>query len=115
MDGDDLRDLTENKDYSRKGREANIERAQNISQYLNNKGHDVIVSLVAPYETLRQSFKDRLDGEVKEFYVHTTNIRGRENFHSDEYESPKQDFKDIDTTDVPVESSLVEIINYLNI
>lgn len=113
VDGDDLRDLTENKDYSRKGREANIQRAQNIAQYLNNKGFDVVVSLVAPYEEIRQSFKDRLQGEVKEFYVHTEEIRGREHFHSDEYESPKKDFLSVDTTNTPVEQSLKEIINYL--
>jgi sulfate adenylyltransferase len=115
VDGDDLRSLTDNKDYSRKGREANIERAQNISQYLNNKGYDVVVSLVAPYEEMRQNFKNRLDGEVKEFYVHTTEIRGREHFHSDEYEKPTEDYLDLDTTDTPVESSLVEIINYIKL
>ena len=70
---------------------------------------------MAPYENMRQSFKTRLGDEVKEFFVHTTEIRGREHFHSDEYEQPKKDFLDVDTTDVPVESSLVEIINYSNI
>ena len=113
VDGDDLRDLTENKDYSRKGREANIERAQNIAQYLNNKGNDVVVSLVAPYENIRQSFKDRMGSEIAEFYVYTSDIRGREHFHSDDYEKPTKDFLPVDTTGVPVESSLVEIINYL--
>lgn len=115
VDGDDLRDLTENKDYSRKGREANIERAQNISQYLNNKGNDVVVSLVAPYENIRQSFKDRLGDDISEFYVYTSEVRGREHFHSDEYEKPTKEFLSVDTTDTPVESSLIEIINFLKI
>jgi adenylylsulfate kinase-like enzyme len=115
VDGDDLRDLTENKDYSRKGREANIERAQNIAQYLNNKGYDVVVSLVAPYENIRQSFKNRMGSEIAEFYVYTSEVRGREHFHSDDYEVPKQDFLSLDTTDTPVEASLIEIINYLKI
>jgi len=64
---------------------------------------------------MRQNFKNRLDGEVKEFYVHTTEIRGREHFHSDEYEKPTEDYLDLDTTDTPVESSLVEIINYIKL
>ena len=115
VDGDDLRDLTENKDYSRKGREANIERAQNIAQYLNNKGHDVVVSLVAPYENIRQSFKNRMGDDIAEFYVYTTEVRGREHFHSDDYEKPTQNYLDVDTTGTPVEASLLEIINYLNI
>jgi energy-coupling factor transporter ATP-binding protein EcfA2 len=34
VDGDDLRALTTNEDYSREGREANIRRAQTIAHYL---------------------------------------------------------------------------------
>ena len=38
IDGDDLRDLFQNKDYSRKGREANIRLGMSIAAYLINKG-----------------------------------------------------------------------------
>ena len=37
VDGDDLRDITVNKDYSRKGRENNIKTAQKIAKFLFNK------------------------------------------------------------------------------
>ena len=40
IDGDDLRDLFDNKDYSEVGRKKNIELAQQIAQYLNNKNED---------------------------------------------------------------------------
>ena len=53
IDGDDLRDLFENKDYSDLGRRKNIELAQQIAQYLHNKGEDVLVSLVSPYKDQR--------------------------------------------------------------
>ena len=46
LDGDDLRELTVNKDYSEKGRIQNIRNAQMITQYLHNNGCDVVVSLV---------------------------------------------------------------------
>ena len=49
VDGDDLRDLTVNKDYSIKGRIANVDTAQKISHYLHNNSDNVVVSLVSPY------------------------------------------------------------------
>jgi adenylylsulfate kinase len=96
IDGDDLREILINKDYTRKGRESNIRTAQSIALYLENKGFDVIVSLVSPYRELREEFKKRTN--VKEIYVHTKEIRGREDFHVD-YEEPINDFIDIDTGD----------------
>ena len=49
IDGDDLRKLTVNKDYSDKGRETNIRNAQMIAEYAHNNGCDVVVSVVAPF------------------------------------------------------------------
>jgi adenylylsulfate kinase len=112
IDGDDLRDLTSNKDYSRKGREMNIQRAQTIAQYLHNQGHDVIVSLVSPYLEIREEFKTRV-GDIIEFYVHTEEIRGREEFHSLDYEKPSENFVDIDTTGTLPEDSLEKIISHV--
>ena len=49
IDGDDLRKLTVNKDYSDKGRETNIRNAQMIAEYAHNNGCDVVVSVDAPF------------------------------------------------------------------
>ncbi len=49
IDGDDMRELFSNKDYSIKGRVENISTAQRIAHYLHNQGKDVIVALVSPY------------------------------------------------------------------
>ena len=54
VDGDDLRDITTNKDYSRQGREKNITTAQKIAHFLSNKDFIVIVALVAPYLNIRE-------------------------------------------------------------
>ena len=82
IDGDDLRDLFQNKDYSRKGREANIRLGMNIAAYLNHKKCIPIISLVSPYRFLREEFKSKYN--VIEVYLHTTEIRGRENFFVEE-------------------------------
>ncbi len=107
VDGDDLRALTANADYSPAGREANIRRAQDIALYLSRQGQVVIVAVVAPFRWLREEFKARAN--VKEVFVHTTEVRGREHFHSDEYGAPESDYLDVDTTDSPVESGVAEV------
>ena len=108
VDGDDLRALTANADYSRAGREANIRRAQTIAYYLQNQGHTVVVSLEAPYRDIREELKAAAD--VTEVYVHTTETRGREEKHASDYEAPLTNFIDIDTTGKSVEESLQEVI-----
>ena len=55
IDGDEMRELFTNKDYSINGRVVNVGTAQKIAHYLHNQGHDVIVSLVAPYIDQRGS------------------------------------------------------------
>ena len=113
IDGDELRSLFNNQKYGREGREENIKRAQDISKFILAQGHTVIVSLVAPYKELRESFKYDLGDLLVEFYVHTTDIRGREHFHTDEYEQPTENFIDIDTTNVDPQISLNKIIENL--
>ena len=111
VDGDDLRALTANADYSRAGREANIRRAQTIAHYLQNQGRTVVVSLVAPYRDIREELKAH--AQVTEVYVHTTEQRGREDKHAKDYEAPLANFIAIDTTGQAVEDSLKELLDQL--
>ena len=64
----------------------------------------MVVSLVAPYRALREEFKAR--ATVTEVYVHTTELRGREDKHASDYEPPLEGFIDIDTTSKSVEDAL---------
>ena len=48
IDGDKLRELFPNKDYSKEGREKNIQKAFDIAKYLESEGVDVVISLVSP-------------------------------------------------------------------
>jgi adenylylsulfate kinase-like enzyme len=108
VDGDDLRDVFNNKDYSEWGRRKNVERAQDIAQFLNSKG-DVVVSLVSPFKDQRDRFKGVVD--VTEIYVHTTEERGREHFHVSDYQPPSNNFIDVDTTNKTIYESLKEILD----
>ena len=113
IDGDDLRDLFDNKDYSEVGRRKNIELAQQISEYLHNKGKHVFVSLVSPYKDQRDKFKSKMGDNLIEVYVHTTEVRGREGYFVKEYEKPSGSFIDIDTTNVSIDDSANMILELI--
>lgn len=112
IDGDDLRAIFDNKDYSETGRRKNIELAQQLAHFLHNKGNNVVVSLVSPYKDQREEFKTKLGDSIKEFYVHTTEIRGRENFHVENYQQPTENYLNLDTTNISVEECLEKIKSY---
>lgn len=111
IDGDDMRELFSNKDYSIKGRVENVGTAQRIAHYLNNQGEDVIVSLVSPYIDQREDFKKLLGDNIKEIYVHTSEVRERDHFKSSAYIAPKEKFINIDTTVDTPEESLKKILD----
>jgi len=113
IDGDEMRELFTNKDYSIKGRVTNVDAAQKISHYLHNQGHDVIVSLVSPYIDQREEFKTIMGNNLVEVYIHTSESRERDHFKSDAYVCPKDNFIDIDTTIDNPQQSLEKLISQL--
>ena len=112
IDGDDIRELFDNKDYSEQGRRKNVELAQQISQYLSSKGKKVVVSLVSPYKDQRESFKKKMGNNLFEVYIHTTQPRGREDFFVKDYQPPTENFLSIDTTNEFVEESVYKVLDY---
>ena len=108
IDGDDLRGLSANVDYSEQGRINNIRTAQSIAMFLDNKEQNVVVSVIAPYKWLREEFKAR--HKVNEIYLHTTEIRGREHYFAEDYEPPTDNFLDLDTTKISVDECIDKIV-----
>ena len=114
IDGDILRKIIQNKDYSEAGRRQNITTAYNIAKYLDTtEDFDVIIAVVSPFLDLREKLK--LEANVIEIFLHTTNIRGRENFHVENYEYPESNFIDIDTTDVDELTSINEVLEKISL
>ena len=107
IDGDELRDLFQNFDYSSKGRIKNMQSVLDLCRFLDSKDFTVVVSVVAPYKNMRDSLKKT--NEVTEIYVHTDKIRGRENYFTKDYEPPTKNFIDIDTTEMTVMECLKKI------
>ena len=108
LDGDDLRSINKNKDYSKEGRIKNISTAISIVRFLANKDYLCIVSIVAPYRFLRNELKTEFS--FLEVYLHTKEIRGRENFFAKDYEVPLGEHLSIDTGKLSIEESTNEIL-----
>ena len=111
IDGDDIRELFDNKDYSKDGRMKNIQLAQQLSQYLHSRGKKVLVSLVSPYKDQRDVFKRKMGSDLLEIYVHTSEIRGRENFFVQDYEPPTENYIDVCTDNITIEECIDKIMD----
>ena len=102
IDGDDMRILFPNTDYSKEGRIKNIEKAFDIARYLNVKSKSVVISMVAPYRELREKLKN--DCEVSEVYLYTTKERGRESFFVSNFEKPLIQYNSVCTDGNPIKT-----------
>ena len=110
LDGDDLRSINQNKDYSKEGRIKNISTAISIMRFLANKKYICVVSIVAPYKFLRDELKDEFP--FLEVYLYTEDIRGREDFFAKDYEKPTDPkHLSIDTGKLNIKESLNAILN----
>lgn len=110
IDGDDLRHISSNKDYSKEGRIKNISTAISIARFLSNKKYTVIISIVAPYRFLRDELKEQFT--FLEVYLHTEQIRGREEYFAKDYEVPiDEKALFLDTGKLNIEESTNEILN----
>jgi len=107
LDGDDVRDVLDNKDYSLEGRRKNIQFAIDMARVLHEKDYIVICSFVSPYRDMREKLKEM--SEVKEFYLHSTRELRKEYWVKD-YEPPLENFTEINT-DKSEEETLDEILN----
>lgn len=110
IDGDTLRDLTLNYDYSEEGRKRNMSNANLIATYIDkSKQIDyTILSVVSPIAEIREELKTNND--VVFFYLQTSADRGRNAYHVNNFEIGDHPSQLIDT-DKPVEVCLIEIIH----
>jgi adenylylsulfate kinase len=111
IDGDVLRTITNNIDYSKEGRRKNIKTAIDLSIESDKLYDYTIVSLVSPFRDLRESLKADSNHTVFEIYLHS--IRFREGRMVDYYEPPLSNFLDIDTDKYTIQESIKLIKNYI--
>lgn len=109
IDGDNFRQLTENNDYSEKGRRLNIERMM-ITAIEHNHHYDyVIVAAVSPFKDQRDWIKTKAN--VKEIYL--TSSRQREGRMVDYYSPPTNNYLHIDTDTRSVVETQQKALTYI--
>jgi len=91
IDVDEFRALFSNSNYGKTGREENIKNANAVATFLNRMQEgDVVLSLVNPYQHLRDELKQNNIGQVVDILLVSTR-KLRNQFHVEEFEigSPK--------------------------
>ena len=110
LDGDHLREMFNDKDYSREGRIKNLNRASDIAKYLHYTNHKVVLSLVYPYEEARD-YLSKLSRDVRWIYLIYEEDRGRDEFKVKDFELPHMNEVDliINTSNTSIEDSVDKI------
>lgn len=113
IDGDELREILSNKNFSRAGREQNIRAANSIARFLSCKQRPVVIlAIVNPYAHLRAELKQVCDpGEVYEVYLESTREIRRE-FHVPDFEVGEPDLRL--NTDRPIIENVLEFSRSLD-
>ena len=114
IDGDELRELFSNKDYSREGRIKNLNRASDIAHYLHRHCNNIVLSLVYPYKEARD-YLNSLEDNVKWVHLVYEVDRGREEYHVKDFEYPTDDEAlHLNTEWLDVERCTAHILDYIN-
>lgn len=120
IDGDYLRKVFSDVDFSRNGRVKNLNRASDIAHYLSSTGVLVIMSLVYPYKECRDYLR-KLSNKIKWVYLtyNTEQKRGREEYHvldfemPDEIEKSDKNFIEYNTTDKNIDVTKLDILKFM--
>lgn len=113
IDGDKLRELFVNKDYSREGRIKNLNRASDIAHFLDSTGKNVVLSLVYPYKEARD-YLNSLSNKVWWIYLTYNGDRGRESFHVSDFDQPIcEKVLTINTSETSINHTIEKIKNYV--
>ena len=112
IDGDSLRKITRNVDYSKDGRRKNVKSAINLAINSDTSSNDyTVVALVSPFRDLRELLKNNSKHTVKEIYLHSSRLR--EGKMVEYYEQPLNNYLDIDTDKHTIEESIKLITHYI--
>ena len=112
IDGDDLRELFNNKDYSREGRLKNLNRASDIAHYLSRE-KPVILSLIYPYQEARD-YLNALHSDVKWCWLKTDEQRKNPQLQVEDFENPIKSINSIEiNTSEPIRSCLLHLLLFV--
>jgi adenylylsulfate kinase-like enzyme len=90
IDGDDIREMFKNKDYSKEGRIKNLNRISDIATFLNKQYDVILVSAVFPLSEARTYLNELNPDQIIWVYLTYEGERGREANHVKDFEFPNE-------------------------
>ena len=87
--------------------------AQIISTFLLKNNCDVVVAMTDISKKHREEFKSLIGDNILEIYVHSNRKKAKDLQKVDGYESPTENFFDLDTTSDNSTQSFTKLIHYL--
>ena len=108
IDGDVMRNIFQNKDYSDEGRRKNLRKVNDIARFLHYNDYIVIISVVAPIKEIREEIRDL---NPRMIYVFTNEIRGREDYFAKDFEVNDRDFS-INTDNTNPQKCINEVLAF---
>ena len=119
LDGDKLRAVFQDKDFSREGRIKNLNRASDIAMFMHSIYNNVSIAMVYPYKEARDYLNNmctRLGIEIVWVHLRYSEKRGRESFHVQDFELDILEEKvlSLNTSHYSIEECIAQIKNYTN-
>jgi adenylylsulfate kinase-like enzyme len=114
IDGDEIRRIFNNKDFSKDGRIRNLNRISDIATFLEDKYDITIVSAVYPYKEAREYFES-INPNVIWVYLIYEGERGRESFHVKDFDIPDFEVRNsitINTSKNEINESAQKILSF---
>lgn len=113
IDGDELRELFNDKDYSREGRIRNLNRASDIAHYLHRHGNNVTLSLVYPYQEARD-YLNKIAEDVIWVFLNYYDKRGKDQFIVKDFEPVEHPNLWLNTTNLSEDECINKIKFYID-
>ena len=110
IDGDKWRNITKNKDYSKEGRLRNLKGAFDMALYLETIEIIPIISMVTPYQELRD-YLSKNSQRLVQIYLEYNVDRGRNDKFALDFEKPIGDILSLNTSKLSIEEC-IELINH---
>jgi hypothetical protein len=113
VDGDDIRNIFNNTDYTKEGRIKNLNRISDISVFLANQYENVIVSAIYPYLEAREYMEKNSNKKILWVYLIYNEIRGREKYHVRDFDIPLLETNNLMVLNTSVRSIITSVRDIL--
>jgi adenylylsulfate kinase-like enzyme len=117
IDGDEIRSIFKDTDYSKEGRLKNLKRISDIATFLDSKYNLVIISAVFPYQEARE-YLDSICNNVLWVHLFYVGFRERQDFHIKDFDLPYLEGKkncSINTTNFTPEMCIERLLDYMSL